>query len=171
MPAATHLTASTLSSSHPTVTFARTRVHTMPYGEQDANGASGRAVAIGSLNLTLLSDEQPSLFGTGAHVVHGAGEGISIDTGIAYGQQGDEIRVPHGSVDLMIMNPPFTSPTNHAAEYNVPVPSFAGFATSEDEQRRDVKSAQTHPQRILSNPLAMATPGWPPISSTWRTPS
>ena len=32
------------------------------------------------------------------------------------------------------MNPPFTRPTNHEAS-DVPVPSFAGFATTEDEQR------------------------------------
>jgi hypothetical protein len=96
MPAATHLTASTLSSSHPTITFERTRIHTMPYGKQDPSGESGRAAAIGSLDL-IVSDEQPSLFGTGAHVVRGAGEEIGIDTGIVYGRQGDEIRVPHSS--------------------------------------------------------------------------
>ena len=141
MPAATHLTASTLSSSHPTITFEQTRIHTMPYGKQDPSGESGRAAAIGSLDL-IVSDEQPSLFGTGAHVVRGAGEEIGIDTGIVYGRQGDEIRVPHNSVDLMIMNPPFTSPTNHAAEYDVPVPSFAGFATSEDEQREMSEALQ-----------------------------
>ena len=135
MPAATHLTASTLSSAYPSVTFDRTRIHTMPYGEQDADGASGRPVAIGSLDL-ILSDEQPSLFGTGQHVLRGAGEAVGVDTGAVYAEVSEEIRVPQGSVDLMIMNPPFTSPTNHAAEYNVPVPSFAGFATSADEQRK-----------------------------------
>ena len=37
----------------------------------------------------------------------------------------------------MIMNPPFTSPTGQeAALNNVPIPSFAGFATGADEQRR-----------------------------------
>ena len=136
MPAATHLTASTLSSSHPSVTFDRTRIHTMPYGEQDVDGDSGRPVAIGSLDL-ILSDEQPSLFGTGQHVLRGTGEAIGVDTGAAYGLLSDEIRVPRGSVDLMIMNPPFTRPTGQeAASIGVPVPSFAGFATSEDEQRR-----------------------------------
>ena len=65
MPAATHLTASTLSSAHPSVTFDRTRIHTMPYGEQDADGEVAARSAIGSLDL-ILSDEQPSLFGTGA---------------------------------------------------------------------------------------------------------
>ena len=33
MPAATHLTASMLSSAHPAVAFSRTRIHTMPYGD------------------------------------------------------------------------------------------------------------------------------------------
>ncbi len=136
MPAATHLTASTLSSTHPAATFDRTRVHTMPYGQPDPDGGSGRPVAIGSLDLTL-SDAQPSLFGTGQHVLQGRGEAIGIDTGLAYGRQGDELRVPHGSVDLMIMNPPFTRPTGQQAEsIGVPVPSFAGFATSKDEQRQ-----------------------------------
>ena len=135
MPAATHLTASTLSSAHPSVTFDRTRIHTMPYGEQDVDGGSGRPVAIGSLDL-ILSDEQPSLFGTGQHVLRGTGEAVGVDTGAVYGEVSEEIRVPQGSVDLVIMNPPFTSPTNHAAQYNVPVPSFAGFATSADEQRK-----------------------------------
>lgn len=136
MPAATHLTASTLSSAHPSVTFDRTRIHTMPYGEQDADGGSGRPVAIGSLDL-ILSDEQPSLFGTGQHVLRGTGESVGVDTGAVYGEVSEEIRVPQGSVDLMIMNPPFTRPTGQEAEsIGVPVPSFAGFATSEDEQRR-----------------------------------
>ena len=136
MPAATHLTASTLSSAHPSATFDRTRIHTMPYGEQDEDGASGRPVAIGSLDL-ILSDEQPSLFGTGQHVLRGTGEAVGVDTGAVYAEVSDEIRVPQGSVDLMIMNPPFTRPTGQeAASIGVPVPSFAGFATSEDEQRR-----------------------------------
>lgn len=47
MPAATHLTAAILSSAHPSVTFGRTNIYTMPYGEQ----LEGRAVAIGSLDL------------------------------------------------------------------------------------------------------------------------
>ena len=37
-------------------------------------------------------------------------------------------------LDLAIMNPPFTRPTNHEST-TVPVPSFAGFDTSDGEQR------------------------------------
>ena len=157
MPAATHLTASTLSSAHPSVTFDRTRIHTMPYGEQDEDGASGRPVAIGSLDL-ILSDEQPSLFGTGQHVLRGTAEAIGVDTGSLYGEVSEEIRIPQGSVDLMIMNPPFTSPTNHAAEYNVPVPSFAGFATSADEQRK-MSGALKRIRRHLVRPAGHGNAG------------
>ena len=148
MPAATHLTASTISSAHPSATFDRTRVHTMPYGEQDADGGSGRPVAIGSLDL-ILRDEQPSLFGTGQHVLRGSGEVVEVDTGAAYGLLSDEIRVPQRSVDLMIMNPPFTRPTGQeAASIGVPVPSFAGFATSEDEQRQMSRVLQRARQHL-----------------------
>ena len=136
MPAATHLTASTLSSAHPGLPFDRTRIHTMPYGDPEPNDASGRATAIGSLDL-ILSDAQPSLFGTGQHAIRGQDASVIADHLPAYARQGDELRVPHGSVDLMIMNPPFTRPTGQeASSIGVPVPAFAGFATSEDEQRR-----------------------------------
>ena len=48
----------------------------------------------------------------------------------------DELDLPvtDESFDLVIMNPPFTRPTNHEST-TVPVPSFAGFGTSEAEQR------------------------------------
>ena len=50
-----------------------------------------------------------------------------------------------GSCDLVIMNPPFTRPTNHEAGHaEIPVPSFAGFSTSHDEQQamgRKLKNA------------------------------
>ena len=129
MPAATHLTASMLSSAHPTLTFGRTRIHTMPYGMQEQ--ASGRPPALGSLDL-ITSDKQPSLFGTGEHVLAGDDKGVEVGN---HAERGDEIRLPQNSADLVIMNPPFTRPTNHEAGYEAPVPSFAGFATSADEQK------------------------------------
>ena len=42
--------------------------------------------------------------------------------------------LPHNAYDLVIMNLPFTRPTNHEVA-EVPVPSFAGFATSGDEMK------------------------------------
>ncbi len=117
MPAATHLCASQLSSAHPTVTFGRTRVYTMPYG---TDGES--EIALGSLDLTGRTAAL-TLFATGQRQVGGRGDVENRD-----------IEVAAGSVDLVIMNPPFTRPTNHEAT-DVPVPSFAGFATREAEQK------------------------------------
>ena len=46
----------------------------------------------------------------------------------------DFVAIPHGSFDLIIMNPPFTRPTNHALT-RVPIPSFAAFSTEEEEMK------------------------------------
>ena len=120
MPAATHLTAAILSSAYPQVPFAQTRIYTMPYGEAEEGGGQH---AIGSLDL--LSDERVlSLFDTGVVELHGSSSSASAMT----------VEAPNESFDLVIMNPPFTRPTNHEAT-DVPVPSFAGFATSDEEQR------------------------------------
>ena len=44
------------------------------------------------------------------------------------------IDIPHEYMNVVIMNPPFTRPTNHEAT-TVPVPSFAGFDTGHSEQK------------------------------------
>ena len=127
MPAATHLAASMLSSAHPTQTFRRTRIFTMPYGEQEA----GRPLALGSLDLILEESARP-LFGTGRTAARGDRVGAQPLEGA------EEVILEHESADLVIMNPPFTRPTNHESA-NVPVPSFAGFGKPEDEQRAMAK--------------------------------
>ncbi len=124
MPAATHLTAAILSSAHPSVTFGRTSIYTMPYGLQ----SEGRTVAIGSLDL--IDDVHAmTLFGTGRRVTTGRGE-IDAEENM------NLFVMDHGSADLIIMNPPFTRPTGHGplARGKVPVPSFAGFGTEKKEQ-------------------------------------
>ena len=121
MPAAAHLCAAQLSSVHPGEVFDNTRVYTMPYGV--GSGAEReRGVAIGSLDLTAAGQSR-SLFPTGQRQAHGHGD-VEVE----------DLELPHASVDLVIMNPPFTRPTNHKVA-NVPVPSFAGFSTSAEEQR------------------------------------
>lgn len=119
MPAATHLTCSMLSSTHPHLEYGRSQVHTMPYG------TDGGSTHIGALDL-LGSNQAYSLFATGQ----------------SFGGTESDHRRQHlvplesGSCDLVIMNPPFTRPTNHEASHaDIPVPSFAGFNTSHDEQR------------------------------------
>ena len=119
MPAATHLAASTLSNAHPGITFGTTRIVTMPYGND------GKIPRIGSLEL--IADEYTkSLFSLGREQL----------TGTADAEADSAIDVPHKSLDIVIMNPPFTRPTGQeAAKVGVPVPSFAGFGTSGEEQK------------------------------------
>ena len=121
MPAAAHLCAAQLSSVHPGEVFENTRVYTMPYGV-GRRAEQARGVVIGSLDLTAAGQSR-SLFPTGQRQAQGHGD-VEVE----------DLELPHASVDLVIMNPPFTRPTNHKVA-NVPVPSFAGFNTSADEQR------------------------------------
>ena len=120
MPAATHLTCSMLSSSHPVLAYGESQIHTMPYG------IDGGKTHIGALDL-LDSDHSYSLFATGESM--GGAESDS--------HSGHSVMIEDMSCDLVIMNPPFTRPTNHegAERANTPVPSFAGFGKSHDEQR------------------------------------
>ena len=128
MPAATHLTASMLSSAHPGTTFGHTRVHTLPYGQQSAE--KRHTMALGALDL-IEYDTSPSLFGTGIRVAQGTGADVEA-AGV-----GSDLELPHKTADLVIMNPPFTRPTGQeGSKVGIPVPSFAGFDTSEDEQRK-----------------------------------
>ena len=119
MPAATHLTCSMLSSAHPSLFYGKSQIHTMPYGIE------GREVHIGALDL-LDSDYSYSLFATGESL-----GGMESDS-----RREHSVSIKDKSCDLVIMNPPFTRPTNHEAGHaDIPVPSFAGFNTSHDEQQ------------------------------------
>ena len=128
MPAATHLTCSMLSSSHPSLAYGKSQIHTMPYG------IDGVRTHIGALDL-LNSNHSYSLFATGESM-----GGTKSDS-----RSGHSVTIKDKSCDLVIMNPPFTRPTNHEAGHaEIPVPSFAGFNTSHDEQqamRRKLKKA------------------------------
>ena len=119
MPAATHLTCSMLSSSHPSLAYGKSRIHTMPYG------IDGGKTHIGALDL-LDSEHSYSLFATGESL-----GGTESDS-----RSEHSVTIENKSCDLVIMNPPFTRPTNHEASHaEIPVPSFAGFNTSHDEQQ------------------------------------
>ena len=119
MPAATHLTCSMLSSSHPSLAYGESHIHTMPYGMDDDG------THIGALDL-LDSAPAYSLFPTGESIGGTQSDSHSVHS----------VRIEDNSCDLVIMNPPFTRPTNHEASHaDIPVPSFAGFNTSHDEQQ------------------------------------
>ncbi len=108
MPQAAHLTASMLSSAHPSIPFGNTQVYTLPYGVSTEHG-----VSIGSLEL-LGVDALASLFPTGERQAHGTGD------------QGRMV-LRRESLDLVIMNPPFTRPTNHENWKGAIHPNFAGL--------------------------------------------
>ena len=119
MPAATHLTCSMLSSAHPSLAYGKSQIHTMPYG------IDGGRTHIGALDL-LDSEHSYSLFATG-----GSMGGTELDS-----RSEHSVTIEDRSCDLVIMNPPFTRPTNHEAGHaEIPIPSFAGFSTSHDEQQ------------------------------------
>ena len=134
VPAATHLTTSMLAMAHPRVLFEQTQVHLLPYGAQpeSLDAASARApYALGALDLTNKQHGTGLFEDTGIAVHHGTKD---VETVRAEGDGWSRtFLLEHESMDLVIMNPPFTRPTNHEATAE-PVPSFAGLGTEEDEQ-------------------------------------
>ncbi|MBC6438019.1 MAG: hypothetical protein GDA52_07755 [Rhodobacteraceae bacterium] len=120
LPAATHLTASMLSGIHPAVIYRNSRVMTLAYGRQP-NGE----IALGAIDL-LDGQRRAAALAITARKLEAGGTSES-DTW-------DDL--PHKSFDMVVMNPPFTRPTNHEGDKtDVPNPMFAAFGSSEEEQR------------------------------------
>ena len=163
MPAATHLTTSMLSSTHPTTPFEQTRVHLLPYGQQkDEVGAV--SFALGALDL-IRAQHGTGLFENTGIMVH-SGTDSTKDVSKEAGKWTDIFLLEHNSMDMVIMNPPFTRPTNHEAT-DVPVPSFAGLGNDESEQtamsgllkdiRKEIKDPAGHGNAgLASNFLDLA---------------
>ena len=122
MPAAIHITGSTLSGMWPQVSFGKSCLYTLAYGRQ-----SDESIRIGSLEL-LQSAVSDSMFNTS-------------DPAKRTGSVGEETAahivadIPDQGFDLVIMNPPFTRATNHeGAHADVTNPAFAAFdATATDQ--------------------------------------
>ena len=131
MPAATHLTTSMLSSAHPTTPFERTQVHLLPYGRQEGPGGASAEFKLGALDLIRAQHGTGLFERTGIEVHHGTAGAAGVDR--QGGGWSDTFLLEHRSMDLVIMNPPFTRPTNHEAA-DVPVPSFAGLGNDDAEQ-------------------------------------
>ena len=94
LPNAAHLTTSIIASTYPDIRIGGTRIHTMPYGTQRADGL----YAIGALNL--LSDPAgtlPLILGT-------------TETTTGRGTETTDLRdaFRHGEFDIVIQNPPYT---------------------------------------------------------------
>ena len=124
MPAAIHITSSTLSGARPNVRYGHSRLYVMPYGrQQDTYVQAGRGssdVKIGSLEL-MESSSQMVLINT-------------TDPALRTGSSGEEtsdqvtVELPDEGFDLVIMNPPFTRATNHEGRHaDITNPVFAAF--------------------------------------------
>ena len=118
LAAAVHLTAARLSGEQPAIDYTSTRTWVMPYG--DAAQPDGTTeVKLGSLDL-LGENEQWALWGDGSIEVAAAGESHQAVAA-----------VPDESLDVVIMNPPFSRNVGHEAErVGIPQPAFAGLRTA-----------------------------------------
>ncbi len=119
LPAAAHLTASMLAGAYPQVQYDESAIFTAPYGVQ----ADGE-VKLGSIDLL----RHMALL-----------EGSEITAKVIEATQGAEVDIwryaPHGSFDMVIMNPPFTRATNHERRIpDTPNPMFAAFGSSAEDQ-------------------------------------
>jgi len=141
MPAATHLTCSMLSSAHPIVSYDESQIHTITYGARSktVSDINDETISIGSLDL--LDASSIYMFDTGITTMRGRGGGDKkLDKFLA---------PPNSSCDLIIMNPPFVRAVGQeGGKRGVPVPSFAGFETSEDEQREMSAILRRHYKKI-----------------------
>ncbi len=165
MPAAAHLTCTALSSTHPRARFSRSRIHLMPYGRSPDASGSGFHVRIGALELLDRSYRQTSWLDTAEIAVDPDRDAAAAPNGAGpvidgRGGNGAGPVIDHADADLVIMNPPFTRPTNHgtAESARAPVPSFAGFDTEADEQRA-MSSRLAKLKRALADPVGSGNAG------------
>ena len=145
MPAAVHLTSSLLSSVVPHAHYKSTRNILYPFGGVVARDDNGEMLRDDDGNPVIERD------GSGKPLVEiGSLELLDSNTSTMQsilplseqmamgpaGRQGmSEVDMPPSSQSLVIMNPPFTTPTNHAADHvDTKNPAFAAFGTSVEEQ-------------------------------------
>lgn len=153
LPIATHLAVSSLAMMFPTEIFGDTKVKTMPIGLQDTKtvyvkkkGMKNKIKKIikyyrlGSLDL--IKNDNSTLFPS-VEVVRGKKNNADQPWSIEESHH----RVSDQSCDLIIMNPPFVRPTNHAGKHEEKegeekaAPAWAAFGTSNEDQKEMGKLA------------------------------
>ena len=127
LPAAAHLTAASLAGAYPQMQYDESAIFTAPYGVQPDG-----EVKLGSIDLL----RDMALL-----------EGSEITAKAIEATQGADVDIwryaPHGSFDMVIMNPPFTRATNHERRIpDTPNPMFAAFGSTAEEQKAMSKAAQ-----------------------------
>ena len=120
LPAAAHLTASSLAGAYPAVKYNQSSILTVAYGRQPDG-----AIALGSLDLL----EPQGMFGF-LTITAKAAEGMGESEKKTWAE------LPHASFDVVVMNPPFTRATvHHDKSIDVPNPMFAAFGSTAEEQK------------------------------------
>lgn len=128
MPAAVHLTSSVLSSVAPRERYTGTRCVLYPFGGVgEVDGKGKPVVDVGSLELLDLKT-------TRYQAVLPLNQQMTL--GATQQRRAIEVEMAPLSQSLVIMNPPFTTPTNHAADHAKPGnPAYAAFNTTQAEQK------------------------------------
>jgi hypothetical protein len=138
MPMSVHLAASMLASAYPNVRFTGTRLFTLPYGKQPSAD-----YALGSLDLLKEHAQIQPLFRTSTP---------TRQTGTGQEEVQQRLEVGVGECDLVIMNPPFTRPTNHEGLHsNIPNPAFAAFGADPAEQKKMADLAKSLGRATCAN--------------------
>lgn len=114
MPTATHLTVSNLAGLYPNRIFDDTHIYTLPIGRSVDGGYH-----LGSLGLL-------------------TAQTILTSAGVRQGGHGEThtniVAIPDESCDYILINPPFVRATNHGGGREDPVPPFAVFGITPEEQ-------------------------------------
>ena len=146
MPAAVHLTSSLLSSVAYRERYDGTRNILYPFGGVWKRDAAGKVIVDAAGNPELARDKKGNLLvdigalellniqSTRHQIVLPLNEGQAVLGGNGK-RKPIEVEMTPASQSLVIMNPPFTTPTNHAADHvDTNNPAFAAFGTTEAEQ-------------------------------------
>ena len=150
---AVHLTATMLAGAHPDTTFEGECLLKMPYG-----GADKENPRVGSLELLSDVDQLP--------LIEAARAAINAQAMAMRGMEGknEEVRqvvqrVRHHQFDIVIMNPPFTRPTNHENKRDAAGrlreketnPAYAGLSLGSTPQERSAtQSAMAEKVKALT---------------------
>ena len=136
IPSAVDITAASLFSVYPHIDISETNTHVMPYGDFSTQIKSNTTnlvdtVRIGSLEF-INDNSVPDLF-----------RQDSTDITDNECEKLRTIEAEEASFDIVIMNPPYTTPTNHKIKerQKAPLPNFAAFGTTTNVQKAMNKRA------------------------------
>ena len=144
MPAAIHITSSTLSGAQPNVRYGHSRLYVMPYGRQQdtyVQAGTGASQSLShpdtSTSLRAVEGQRPDVKIGSLELLESSSQMVLINTtdpALRTGSSGEETsdqvtaEIPDEWFDLVIMNPPFPRATNHEGRHaDVTNPVFAAF--------------------------------------------